>query len=173
MSLLWCMVWAFAAEPSSDGVDAEARRLGEEMVAHASAGRRKPLLRDYRRVLDLGVPFDAQLHLLAGEASLAEGDVAGAVARWQRVPEEHAAASEVAERLAALGARYGVVRLAAGPDEVLEGGARFLPEEVAAVEHARARLKEEGVFVGLLPIGSFTLGERTLEVAPLRASQGD
>lgn len=160
---LWTLMMLAHAEPDKAN-SAEVRRVGEEMVAHASAGRRQALLREYRNLLALTSEVSPELHLLAADAALAEGQVAEAVARYQRVSSGAEQAEPVRELLEGIAARYGTVRLSGAPGVELTAAVRFHPEEQAAVATAREVLEQTGVFVGLLPAGEYGLGGEAFEV---------
>jgi len=161
--MMWMWMALAFAEPDK-ATTAEVRRVGEEMVAHAAAGRRQPLLRQYRTLLALTTEVDPELHMLAADAALAEGHVAEAVARYQRVPADAPQAATVRELLDGLAGRYGTVRLSASPGAELMAAVRFHPEEMAAVSHARDVVAETGVFVGLLPAGEYQLPDASFVV---------
>lgn len=163
---LWMMWATLAAAQPDKAVTAEVRRIGEEMVSHASAGRRQPLQREYRNLLALTSEISPELHVLAADAALAEGEVAEAVARYQRVPSDAAQAARVADVLADIATRYGTVRLSGTPGTELTAAMRFNPEELAAVSHAREVVEKSGVFVGLLPSGAYGLDGKSFEVKP-------
>jgi len=153
-----------ADDPVERARVAEVRRLGEEAVAHAAAGRQDALLRTYRQLLELSTTeIDPQLHLLAADASVARGRIAQAVARLQRVRHPDHVES-AAETLASLQTRYGAVRISAAPGSELSCPARFVPDEQAAVRAAAEAIAADGAFVGLLPAITCTVAGQELTV---------
>ena len=112
---------------------------------------------------ELAVDLDAELHLLAAEAAVAQGQIAQAVARLQRVTDdEHR--PEADETLASLSERYGSVRISAPVGSELSCPPRFVPDEKAAVAAAAEAVASEGRFVGLLPAVACTVGTASVGI---------
>ena len=154
-----------AADPEERARQAESRRLGEELLGHATAGRMAALSRTYRSLMGLGTEVEPALHLAAADAAVAEGALALAVARLRRVSSGEEA-ERAAETLASLRERTGLVRISAEPGSVLACPPRFVPDEQAALQAAAAEVDATGRFHGLLPTGECTLDGLAFAVGP-------
>jgi len=143
-------------DPDARARAAEARRLRQELVTFAKAGRHEAVDRTYRTLIAMDEPVPVGIHELAADAARSRGDVLHALARLQR------AASE--EPLADLRERYGAVRLSVPIGAELSGGERFAPDEIAAIQWTRDALAIDGRYVGLLPAGTYTVAGREVVV---------
>jgi len=152
-----------AEDPEERARQAEIRRLGEEMVAHATAGRQAALLRTYRSLLAVTSDVDPELHFVAAEAAVAHGELLYAVARLQRV-QGGEREEEARGTLASLRERTGLVRLSAPVGAVLTCPPRFVPDEQAAVEAAAAELAATGAYLGLLPAVTCDVGGQAFDI---------
>lgn len=160
------MIWWLAAAFAAPHVDAEGVRLGEELQALAASNNwvgveRKyaELVRNHPRSLDGGS------HLLGAQAAQSRGDLMLAAQRWQRVlPADptHPQAKAELERVAR-GARLVALE---NPERLVltRSELPFDPGLKLAVERAAALAQRDGLFVGLLPLGTYSLGDTTLEV---------
>ena len=115
---------------------------------------------------DVEVP--ATVHLTAAQAARASGDVGACLDRLlraqriERTDELDAWINEINEN-------YGRVELLTVPPksvELVPAVMPFAPDQRQAVDLAIKLLAEEGVFVGMLPVGSYSLAGRTFSVTP-------
>lgn len=160
------MIGWLAVALAAPHVDAEGVRLGEELRALAASNNwigveRKygELLRNHPRSLDGGS------HLLGAQAAQSRGDLMLAAQRWQRVPPAdpaHPQANAELERVAR-GARLVALE---NPDRLPLTRAElpFDPGSRVAIERAAMAVERDGLFVGLLPMGTYELGDTTLQV---------
>lgn len=143
-------------DPEARAKAAEARRLRQELVNAAKAGRHEAVDRTYRTLIGMDEPIPDDIHELAADAARSRGDVLHALARLQRADSE--------ELLADLQGRYGAVRLSVPIGAELSGGEHFAPDEIAAVQWTRDALAIDGRYVGLLPAGTYKLAGREVVV---------
>lgn len=159
---------ALAARPASDDSErvrkAEVLRLSDQLTRFASDGKRAGVERTYQQLLAIEPRLDPTVHLTAAQAAQERGDALLTLARLQRVPVGSPTYASAAETLETLITRYGYVRITAPVGTVLEGPARFAPQERAAIAWAAEVVAQEGSFLGLLPAGSYTVAGQPLEV---------
>jgi len=135
---------------------AEARRLRQEVIQAAKAGRHEAVDRTYRTLIAMDEPVPSDVHLMGADAARSRGDVLHALARLQRAGST--------EQLTDLQDRYGAVRLSVPVGATLSDGGHFAPDEIAAVQWTRDALAADGRYVGLLPAGTYTVAGREVVV---------
>ncbi len=143
-------------DPEARAKAAEARRLRQELVNAAKAGRHEAVDRTYRTLIGMDEPVPSDVHVLGADAARSRGDVLHALARLQRAGST--------EQLTDIQERYGAVRLSVPVGATLSDGGHFAPDEIAAVEWTRASLALDGRYVGLLPAGTYKLAGREVVV---------
>ena len=155
------LLTAFASD------DREGARLIAEIGRHAADSQWKGVDRTYKRLLeDHPGSLTGGAHLVAAQAARSQGDLLLALQRAQRVSADDELAGEataIVERLSTT-TRLVVLEASIGA-ELGTTVSTFDPTVRAAMDLARRQLAEHGVFVGLLPVGSYTLGERTVELS--------
>ncbi|MEZ4240610.1 MAG: hypothetical protein R3F59_31550 [Myxococcota bacterium] len=117
------------------------------------------------------MPLDAVL--LGAQAALARGEALTALQRLQAATEPASSLGDPGRPacealLADVEGRYGSVQVTVYVPKVpkLERAeAPFAPDEQAAIEEARKRIGKERRFLGLLPVGAYTLGDEAFAVA--------
>lgn len=166
--LLLCAL-AGAGAQAGEREQAEAERLIDEINTFAERQAWRGVERSYEELLampDVEVP--AAVHLTAAQAARSTGDIQGCLDRLlraqriERTDELDAWINEINEN-------YGRVELLTVPPRPVElrvGAMPFAPDQRQAVELAIRLLAEEGVFVGMLPVGSYELAGRIFEVTP-------
>lgn len=179
LSLLLCapLTWAVglplpAADlqaPADARVQAEYRRLSGELRSLARRQHWAGAERAYQELAALGLPIALEDLVAGGEAARALGELGLAYERLAAAARLDGR-REIVDWLWAVDQQYGRVRLRvepAGAAGVLTAAAPpILPEPRLCVEVAQRRLAEAGVFEGLLPAGSYTLGGQRFEVQP-------
>lgn len=161
MMVLLLSLSAFAADP-------EAERIAESIYSAARDRQWKAVERRYVQLIDDHPSgLDGKIHMMGAEAARADGRLLQVAQRLQRVlPSEEGGptAQEALERLeSATGLVYiGMTEKA----ELVPDKVPFAPDLKAAIETASAELKSNGSFVGLLPAGSYTLGDLRIDVRP-------
>jgi len=143
---------------------AETRRLTQELRKYLKEGKRAGVERTYRTLLAHEPRMDPELHVLAARAAQERGDALLTLARLQRVPPGAPAQSDGLKVLDSLLTRYGYVRISVPKGTQMSGPALFSPMERAAIDFAVNVVKEEGAFWGLLPAGTYQVGDQALQV---------
>lgn len=158
---------AFAASAA----EAEHIRISEQMRKLATRNVWRGVESNYQKLLDLekkGVTLTVDDHLLGVQAAQALGSVQDAYDRLQAA-DSVAPSDDLKSQIAAIDASYGRVDL--DVDDRFDGDFTlkpatmpFDPGQRKAVEVAAARIQAERKFLGMLPYGRYTLGERAFEV---------
>ena len=146
-------------------IDPEADRIADEMLKYAKTGKWRAVERRYVQLLrEYPDVLDNESHHLAAAAARESGNLLGAAQRLMRIEEAKAQAGAAIGDLKALEQQTGLVMLTG--KELVTSAMPFDPHFRKAVDAACSKIKEEGVFVGLLPAGGYTLDGRVFEVAP-------
>jgi hypothetical protein len=156
---------AFAGERE----DAELQRLVEDMGSMAEQGHWSGVERTYERMLELKgveVPYDA--HYTAAQAARSTGDMSLVLVRL-----EHAARIKrppgLSGWLEEIEGSYGRVEISCTSrkrPELKPAVAMLHPDMRKQIALANGLIQESCAYKGLLPAGSYTLGERSLDVVP-------
>ena len=146
-------------------VDMEGARLAAELGDFAADGKWKGVERTYTAMLiDHPQALVATHHLLGAEAARVEGDLLKAAQRLTRVTEGEGDAWKLARAdLDVLQHQCQLVVLDT-PGTLQPDVLPFSAQLVGSVEFARETLERDGVFVGLLPSGSYTIDGRPFRV---------
>lgn len=168
-TLLMLCALGLPSAQAGEREQAEAERLIDEINTFAERQAWRGVERSYEELLampDVEVP--AAVHLTAAQAARANGDMGGCLDRLlraqriERTDELDAWINEINEN-------YGRVELLTVPPRPVEltpAAMPFAPDQRQAVEAAVRLLAEEGVFVGMLPVGTYDLAGRTFTVTP-------
>lgn len=147
--------------------DAEGERIVEEMPLLVRDGKWIAVERAYQRLLaDHPSVITSEVHRMGAGAARARGDLLRTAQRLQRVRTGTVGHPESVGDLALLAENTGLVRVEADGVELATDALPFAPELRLAVEGAIEQTRAEGWFVGLLPVGTYRLGDRTFEVSP-------
>ncbi len=160
MTLLFMMsAWA---------VDPEAERIAESVYAAARDRQWRAVERRYvQLVADHPSGLDGKIHMMGAEAARAEGRLLAVAQRLQRVRPDEEGGTTASQAFARLEKETGLVYIGVTePTKLVPSKIPFTPDLKASIEHASAELEDNGAFVGLLPVGSYTLGTLTFEVRP-------
>lgn len=169
MWLLWGLLWG-SAWASGPEVIAERERLRQEMTTLAQRNAWGGIERKFQKLEALGGTPRLADHLLGAQAALIQGDVLTAIDRLERgldglgTPEDR---QQATEQLAELRTRYGYVNILvfrpqAPPLERPE--MPFASEEQVAIQFARKQLRRDRRYLGMLPIGTYTLEDTRFTV---------
>ena len=162
MGLFLWIALAFAGSREQ----AELERYVEDMNALAERQTWSGVERNYAKILELeGVDIPREVHLTAASAARSQGDMAAVLDRLKRA-QELKKDEEVGAWINDIQENYAPVELRSVPPRslALEPEAMpFEPDKRQAVELAALRLNEDGEFVGLLPVGAYTLNGREFE----------
>lgn len=156
--------------------DAEHTRLSEEMARLASRNAWRGVEGAYEKMLDLekkGVTLSFQDHYLAAQAASNLGDI---TQTYERAIRARDAADNTEDQLQAgswvrdIKSSYGPVILRVPPKYAAAvtfeiGTMPFNPEHRAVYQAARAALLAGESYQGLLPLGTYTFGEESFEIA--------
>lgn len=151
--------------------EAEALRIAHDLQSFAARNAWEAVEEGYTDLEDLGMPIDADLHELGAEAARNRGDAWTAYQRLVKVLAAGVDPSSGAHgHMATYRDQYGRVvvrRVEITPIALVPETAPFQPDFRLAIAFAAAQLDQEGAFDGLLPAGTYVLGEgRTFEVVP-------
>lgn len=148
-------------------VDAEGERIVEELPALVRDSKWLAVERAYVKLLERHPSvITSQVHRMGAIAARAEGDLLVAAQRLQRVRAGTEGHPEAVGDLKVLGDTTGLVRVEAGGRALAPEALPFAPDLRKATELAVARTSQDGYWIGLLPAGTYTVGERTFEVVP-------
>lgn len=150
---------------------AEKVRLAEDMKRLSRRNAWRGVDEAYLKLMALsekGVALDHADHVLGADASIALGDVSAAYERLKRATVPRAS-EDVAQRIAAIEAVFGVVRVTIEPKyvgafELSVAEMPFAADQRNAVTKAQGAITTTRSYEGLLPFGSYTLGPKTFEV---------
>lgn len=160
--MIWMLVSAFAA-------DAEGARLQQELHRLVVNAQWEGVDRTYRKMVrNHPTSLEGTLHVAAANASFQRGDLLAATHRLERVlagDEVHGDAVATLERIRSLTGL--VVVQGAKAAELKAMSPPLDPRMRQAILAATTALASDGVFVGLLPAGEYTLDD-----APFRVLQG-
>jgi len=145
-------------------LQAEAHRIATEMKSYAKDGKSAGVERAYRGLLALGVPVDPELHVLAAMVARDRGDSLTALARLSRVPKGSRAGAEVEAFEANLLENYCYLRVSLKPGAKVETPSFFARDEAAAAQRLAAVVEATGVFVGLVPAGTYVFDGAVFEL---------
>ncbi|MBN1336210.1 MAG: hypothetical protein JXB39_09640 [Deltaproteobacteria bacterium] len=149
-------------------VAAEHHRLSDELQRLVERQIWVGAEHKFRACEALAVALEFRDLLNGAYAARGLGDAAASYERLRKAAVLEAS-KEVVDWLWALDTLYGKVVLSTNPPKGVELRAEalpFAPDQRAAVEFAATRLRNEGRFEGLLPSGSYVLGDIPFQVVP-------
>jgi len=168
IGMLFAAAMVFATAPSAARAtlaEATEAQLTEEVARLASRSAWIGVERTVEKFHALTIPMDRQTLIFAAHAAR---DLGHAQSCRDRL---HAALTaepsrDLVDWLWDLDTRYGKARLVlARPSVDLHADwVPFDPAQKRAIEHASATLENIGEFAGLLPVGTYMLGDHTFEV---------
>ena len=179
--LLWLLAATTLADArpakDPDAVEAELRRLEDDLIKHAQRNSWSAVENIYSRMLELaptGSPID---HLLGAQAALDQGEPLLAWYRLHRITapnagdpiDLHRAYESSLELLESLESRYGRVAIYVPSDKVpvmVRPHMPFAQEERDVITTAREKLRTQRAYRGLLPEGVYTIDGHRFEVRP-------
>ena len=147
-------------------LEAEYLRLSDRLSRMARKGQWAGADRIYRKIQALGVSLSFRDLVVGAQVERNAGNIQ-ATYECLREAAKIEGTREVIDWLVALDGQTGEVHLSLGQSsfqELSTSQPAFLPEHQQAVAFAQAALKERGVFIGRLPVGAYTLGQRSFEV---------
>lgn len=162
-----------AAQAQSPEDQAEKVRLVEDMKRLARRNAWRGVDEAYLKLLALqarGVALDNADHELGADAATALGDISSAYDRLKRASNMRAS-DEVKQRIAAIEADFGSVKLVAEPKyigtwELSAAQMPFAADQRNAISKAQGALAAGRSYEGLLPYGAYTFGPKSFEVKP-------
>ncbi|MCB9674005.1 MAG: hypothetical protein H6737_02755 [Alphaproteobacteria bacterium] len=159
--MILAMMAAFAADP-------EAERISEALLQSVKEGEWRAVERRYLELVrDHPAGLDGLIHQTGAQAARQRGELLLASQRLLRVRETETGYRHAAADLDLFREQTGLVMLhVAEPGPLKAATMPFLPDMRLAIENASAALESTGYYVGLLPVGEYTLGPRTFEVTP-------
>lgn len=165
MRLQLCLLALLTSAPAmaqETAEEAEMARLMEEMDKLADKNAWTGVERAYTKAVALGDPgFDA--HLFGAQSARALGMTFDAVRRLQRARTLQDDDGVRAD-LEALEAAFARVKITSEREEnpaLTPATMPFAPDQRASIEYAQATFAETGAFTGMLPMGTYTLGDTT------------
>jgi len=173
------VLWLLAALVARAGeAEAEQYRLRSELATLAEKNAWSGVERTYVALAALGLPLSLEDMTLGALAARHGGDLRAAYERLQRavqLPPEDAQSTAYAEAKAAIEdikSRYNFVHVVVYDTRkkfpnVERPELPFSPEDQRAIAFAQERIATTRAFMGLLPVGSYRLGEQTFEVVPM------
>lgn len=173
--LLWFVLTCLSAGAARDAVvpppdpavvAAEHQRLSDELQRLVERQVWVGAEDRFRACEALGVPLTFQDLLNGAHAARGQGDARASYERLRRAATLEAS-RQVVDWLWDLDTGYGKVVLTTNPPKGVDlkvEALPFAPDRRAAVEFAIARLKSEGRFEGLLPLGNYTIGDIPFKV---------
>ncbi|MEZ4318484.1 MAG: hypothetical protein R3F61_13310 [Myxococcota bacterium] len=155
----------------AQAADPEADRIAESLVQSVREGEWRAVERRYTELVKAHPSgLSGPIHQTASQAARMRGDLLLAAQRLLRVRADGEGYDRAHADLKILEQSTGLVMVWAEPtatDAALTPTAvPFAPDMKLAIENASAKLQSDGVFVGLLPTGEYTLGSRTFTVSP-------
>lgn len=163
-----------AAAPAwaASAAEAEHIRLSEEMRKFAARNAWRGVESSYNKMLELekkGVVITGEEHLLGVQAARQLGNVYDVYVRL-KAADAVAPADDLKGQIQAIEANYGLVKL--DVDDKFKDAFVLTPERMPmdpgkrkAIEVAQKQVAEQRKFIGMLPHGRYTLGERTFDVS--------
>ena len=173
--LFLLLTLAFADEAVAEGsieeldpaVKAEYWRLHDEMQRLAKRQVWTGVARLYAEIEELeGVQLTYDDYVAGAMAARHEGEVLLAYERLTEAAKIDGT-REVIEWLWSIDTAYGRVQLSTdppGPTTLSIEQMPMLPDQRAAVEAARRKIEEEGIYDGMLPEGTYTFADQTFTV---------
>lgn len=169
-------VGSAVAEAKKDET-AELSRLSQDMERLTSRNAWKGVVRKYREALELDLPIQPWLHMLAFEAARNQGDmtlarqalVRASTAEVGTDAEQTQARDQAIEQLSALDAAYGPVKIVVSAKRIpalVRPEMPFAMDQRTAIEVAQALLAEQRAFEGILPLGRYMVDGVFFEVVP-------
>jgi hypothetical protein len=162
-----CLILLLAAPAQAGQLEAEHQRLHAEMESLAARGAWEGADRAYVALTELGVPLTWDDHWWGGQVALSLGNVNDAVLRF-RGAEAIAGTEDLYVELGRLFAAYSLVsvRVARRHEEPLLSIADppFDPIMLRTLDVARAALKSDRRYDGLLPLGQYEIAGTSFEV---------
>jgi len=143
---------------------AEYNRIAERMRRMSAKGNQKATNRLFAQLEELGVPLAFAELLIGAQVYRSRGNVAAAYDALKLAARTNGT-REVIDWLVAIDEQFGRVDLRVGSSKkqadatrlTSSGGGLLLPDQKAAIAFANKKLVNEGVFQGLLPLGSYRL----------------
>lgn len=162
-TLLLLISLSFAADRAAG----ELSRLVDEMIVLSERQAWTGVERTYAKILELEeVEVPRDVHISAAHAARSTGDIAEVVARLKRA-QAIEREDEETQWLASIDEEYARVELRTVPArsvDLVPALMPFEPDQRLAVERAITSLGDDGEFVGMLPVGKYTLGVTDFEV---------
>ncbi len=156
------------AASAKDLSQAESDRLSDELDKLANRQVWSGVERKYRELERLGVPMRFEDHVHGATAAREAGDVGRCYERL-RLAAAIKPTKDVLNWLWEIDNNYGQVQLVTVPArgaELTAAEMPFDPNQRKAVEAAVESAQADGIFVGLLPSGSYTFATQTFQVQP-------
>jgi hypothetical protein len=158
------------ARASSDDqrLEAEHARISDEMERLADRKVWSGVDRLYRKLEPLGVEPTLEDYMLGAYAARELGQVLSVQERLKSAARVHQS-KDIVEWLWKIDNTYGRVELVSVPPRstTFEAGVMpFDPDQRKAVEAAIQSVADDGMFVGMLPVGEFTFSGQAFKVEP-------
>lgn len=167
MRFLLLFLLSFGVAHADERSQAELDRYVEDMNGLVERQQWVGVERQYAKIMEMkGVDIPRSVHVTAAMAARERGDIAQMVARLERA-QELEKDEETTRWLNELSEQFSYVELRSVPPRsvTLEPGLMpFAPDQRKAVELATLSLDQNGEFVGMLPVGMYTLQGVSFEV---------
>jgi len=158
------MLWSLSAF----GADPEAERIAESLIQSVREGEWRAVERRYLELVrDHPSGLSGPIHHTGAQAARQRGELLLAAQRLLRVRERGQSYTAAQGDLEQLRAQTGLVilTLPEGVTPALRPSAvPFASDLRVSIEEAEKTLVSTGVFVGLLPVGEYTMGANTFRV---------
>lgn len=173
MGLAGLVLLASAIQPAQAGgedqrLEAEHARIADEMERLGERNVWSGVDRLYRKLEALGVDPTLDDYMLGAYAARELGQVLAVRDRLKSAARMHQS-KDIVEWLWKIDNTYGRVELVSVPPRstTFEAGVMpFDPDQRKAVEAAVQSVADDGMFVGMLPIGEFTFSGQAFKVEP-------
>jgi hypothetical protein len=161
MMALLLSLGAWAADP-------EAERISESIFAASRDRQWRAVERRYLQLVnDHPSGLNGAIHMMAAESAREEGRLLRVAQRLQHVRPDEEGGDTARQALERLQKETGLVYIGLSEKaKLIPEAVPFAPDLKAAIEHASAELEANGAFVGLLPVGTYSLGSMKVEVRP-------
>ena len=152
---------------ADERTDAEYDRLMDEINNFSERQLWKGVEKSYEELLALNgveVPFEA--HMAAAQSARSVGDMGACLSRLLRA-QSLQRTEELDSWIMEINQTYGRVQLVVTPPRPVEmtpAQMPFAPDQRRAVELAQKSLREDGVFIGMLPVGDYNIAGRQFDV---------
>lgn len=146
-------------------VDAEGERLVDEYQRFVKDGKWVAVERTYARLLtNHPDSMNNAIHQSASRAARQRGELLLAAKRLMRCDPKGLVTDTIEDDLESLRTGTGLVMLVGG--QLKPAAMPFAPDLRQAVLTAQAEIEEKGWYVGLLPVGTYNLDAKQVEVTP-------